>query len=806
MSALCSLADLERWVAWRSELHGGKRRKVPYSPKGGKAKADDPLTWGTLAAAEARAAKILNGQGGGIGINLGDIGGDTYLAGGDLDTCLSEDGALAPWAEAILAAVPSYAEISPSHRGVKLFFYVASEDVRPFLELTGITNPSQWGFKRSIGHDARDHGPAIELYFAARYFTVTGDRWVTQPDKVTPLDWPSLERLARLIPPARSRAKGADNSRRAIAFRKGAALIRAGYSFEQFVDALHADPETAAWSREKGEPYNMRELRRIWDRAAADQQPLRIIKVLAGLRHHAADQGLEALVAAGTPFYQRDLKLVRVCRTQAKASDGNIVSVPTITPVVFAMLGRALGVAARWEKITGKGETIRIDPPSEVVAQIAGMAGEWPFPPLTGVIGTPTLRPDGSLLITEGYDSITGLVLTDLPQMPSIPDRPTRAAAETALELLKELLTEFPFANEESRSVALSMLLTPVLRGALSPAVPLHVVTAPEAGTGKSYLADIASAIAGGDRCAVLAQAPDQSETEKRLIGAALAGHPIIALDNCSKLLIGDFLCQVTERPVLQLRALGTSAMVRVGNSFTVFANGNNVTVGADVVRRTLQCALDANMENPEERHFRADPLRIVLTDRGRYVAACLTIARAYIVAGKPERQPALPSFEAWSNVVRSALVWLGSADPVRTSSYLRAEDPLRQTRTEVFHAWASELGLSDSGYLSSQIADAAEQRDPYGAWVHPTLREALLMVARARGKGEARIDARRLGLWLHKTTNSIAAGHKLTVDRQDSTRPRWILRPVERCGDAGVAGVASALSREKFWLGWDLS
>ena len=43
-------------------------------------------------------------------------------------------------------------------------------------------------------------------------------------------------------------------------------------------------------------------------------------------------------------------------------------------------------------------------------------------------------------------------------------------------------------------------------------------------------------------------------ETEKRLIGAALNGHPIIALDNCNSILRGDFLCQVTERPTLGVR------------------------------------------------------------------------------------------------------------------------------------------------------------------------------------------------------------------------------------------------------------
>lgn len=81
-------------------------------------------------------------------------------------------------------------------------------------------------------------------------------------------------------------------------------------------------------------------------------------------------------------------------------------------------------------------------------------------------------------------------------------------------------------------TVAMSMLLTPVLRGA-TPAVPMHLVTAPQAGTAKSYLADVASMIATGERIAAVAVAPNPEETEKRLVGSALAGHPVIGLDNC---------------------------------------------------------------------------------------------------------------------------------------------------------------------------------------------------------------------------------------------------------------------------------
>ena len=39
------------------------------------------------------------------------------------------------------------------------------------------------------------------------------------------------------------------------------------------------------------------------------------------------------------------------------------------------------------------------------------MIGEWPFPPLRGVIATQTMRHDGTLLTKPGYDPATGPVL-----------------------------------------------------------------------------------------------------------------------------------------------------------------------------------------------------------------------------------------------------------------------------------------------------------------------------------------------------------------------------------------------------------
>lgn len=505
------------------------------------------------------------------------------------------------------------------------------------------------------------------------------------------------------------------------------------------------------------------------------------ITVFKGRLHEAADEGLEAMHSMGIEFYQRDRAMVRVARIKAKASDGSDVTTPGIVLVTLPMLRRAMGQSARWEKYNDKHDLITIDPPKDVVEQIAAMVGEWPFHALVGVINVPLLRPDGSLLLEEGYDEATGFALLAPPKMPAIPDRPTKDDAVRALTLLEGLLQEFPFVggkDSESKSVALSKLMTPVLRPSLQPAVPIHLVTKPAAGTGGSYLSDVASAIATGEKCAVMSLSKNPEETEKRLIGAAISGRPIIALDNSGTPLDGDFLCQVSERPILELRPLGTSQTVRLANSFTVFANGNHASVTNDVVRRTIVCSLDANMEAPWTREFKQDPFAMVLADRGKYIAAILTMARAYIVAGRPGKLKPLASYPGWSDIVRSALVWLDKADPVATMAASAVEDEPRQQRAAVFRAWATEY-VPNASVSTADLIEAADAVDTYG-WIRPALRDALLAVAEQRGPMSTKsICSRRLGKWLANNVNNISGAYKLTPDRSDQYRPKWRLEKV---------------------------
>jgi putative DNA primase/helicase len=112
--------------------------------------------------------------------------------------------------------------------------------------------------------------------------------------------------------------------------------------------------------------------------------------------------------------------------------------------------------------------------------------------------------------------------------------------------------------GDTDRAVALSGLFTALVRPSMLTA-PLHLHSASTPGTGKSYLVDLFSAIATGQRCPVIGAPKSEEELEKRLGGMIMKGVPIISLDNVEHDLGGPALCQVTERPRVSLRILGQS-------------------------------------------------------------------------------------------------------------------------------------------------------------------------------------------------------------------------------------------------------
>jgi putative DNA primase/helicase len=111
--------------------------------------------------------------------------------------------------------------------------------------------------------------------------------------------------------------------------------------------------------------------------------------------------------------------------------------------------------------------------------------------------------------------------------------------------------------SEVDRAVALSLLLTAIARPVL-PAVPMHCVDSPEAGSGKSLLVDVASILASSVPASVMDFGRDAVVAGKRLDAMMLAGDPIIAIDNVEVPLEGAVLCQILTQAARRIRVLGT--------------------------------------------------------------------------------------------------------------------------------------------------------------------------------------------------------------------------------------------------------
>ena len=275
---LTGLRDAPRWVGW-AERDG---RKMPFDPnrRGNAAKADDPSTWGGLADARACAARLLGKGGkGGVGVQLGDLGNGFTLAGVDLDSCLDPaTGELEGWAAEVIERFGSYAEVSPSGRGVKLFFLIKSGDVAAVRTAMGRT--AEGKPRHGISWSQGAHRE-IALHLSNRYFAVTGRELGVDPayaelvavnDNLKVIGRADLLWLIREAGPAFKggrKTKTRDDTASGALFRLARKIKLEGGSREDFEAAVADDPEAAAHAAKEGQ----RAVDRAWNRNPEPRDP-----------------------------------------------------------------------------------------------------------------------------------------------------------------------------------------------------------------------------------------------------------------------------------------------------------------------------------------------------------------------------------------------------------------------------------------------------------------------------------------------------------------------------------------------------
>jgi putative DNA primase/helicase len=214
------------------------------------------------------------------------------------------------------------------------------------------------------------------------------------------------------------------------------------------------------------------------------------------------------------------------------------------------------------------------------------------------------------------------------------------------------------------------------------------------------------------------------------------------------------------------------------------------MAVHDDLNRRVVMAWMDAQLERPELRLFNADPFATVLKDRGKYIAAVLTVVRGYLADPTGIDVTPLAGFDQYTHLVREPLVWLGRADPARTMDALHAADPVINELTAVMAAWEGTIGLNKpitAATIVSSIEEPpmpqrkdhqslsndqwhAQQTDIRARWRE--LNEALNAITEHGGK----ITAAALGYWLRRNSKRIVNGRKFVSRPGHGGVMQWCL------------------------------
>jgi Bifunctional DNA primase/polymerase, N-terminal len=165
------------------------------------------------------------------------------------------------------------------------------------------------------------------------------------------------------------------------------------------------------------------------------------------------NQAEVALESADTPIFQRGGYLVRVVRQDYQNCPGveNLHMGPlNIVDIEHHWLTEQLTKAAVFVS-ERDGHKCRSKPTKDFCDKLnIGRRGQWCWPVLKGIIESPTLRPDWSVVQDPGYDLATGLFLdTGAAGFERVPEAPTREDASAALEKFVELIKGFPFSPDE---------------------------------------------------------------------------------------------------------------------------------------------------------------------------------------------------------------------------------------------------------------------------------------------------------------------------------------------------------------------
>ncbi len=469
-------------------------------------------------------------------------------------------------------------------------------------------------------------------------------------------------------------------------------------------------------------------------------------------------------------------------------------------------------------RVNNDGERVRVikDCPPRLAKILIGAKSYWGgIPRLDGVVNHPLCRPDGSLVIGEGYDKVTKtlLVKTDLSEDWHIAPDPNIVTAGKALYQLLYPFRLFPFETTVDRSVFLAAMMTAVVRPVVT-TTPGFLLEATTPGTGKTLLAQCIGALQTGQTPPASAPPETEEELQKVLLSSLLTNSKTILFDNIEKPMKSAALCGFLTSHSFGGRVLGASRTVNLPNRTMLMLTGNNVSVLGDLNRRILRCKIVADVERPDKREFDFCPLEYTKAHRLEMIKAVLTLIRAAITH-KAKRPNNAGSYNQWNQLVRSTVCWLaetrsfGQMVDIDGSSWSKIPeltDPLK-----AFDAgFDADPELQNLGLLLSvllnvfanknfSVADIVSASQAYHLSGMKLLHQELALVVNEIASDRSSINNRKLGQYLQRYIGRIVGGLVLINSGKNRSSKCNMFRIESKIsGVTGISGVSELQYREK--------
>jgi len=506
------------------------------------------------------------------------------------------------------------------------------------------------------------------------------------------------------------------------------------------------------------------------DSEPAPAEVLRPTIVLTGRHmHEVTEDAIRAISEANDPpiLFHRAGAPVRVCRDEQDRAKIQSLTEHALRGVMDRV---AVWLSIKMMKEGGFKE-IPEYPPISIVRDILGQpSDEWRLPPLVGIATSPILHLDGTIHATVGYDEVTRMYLMPEPgfMLAPVPDDPTHDEVEAAKDLILEIFWDFPFVDEASRWNAVGAFLTGVFRPIIDGPCPCWLLTKPQAGSGASLMQNAVYMAITGVTPPASVTPKTKEEWSKRIMSILRGGSPLHIWDNLEGSLKSDVLASLLTAREWSDRILGVTEDAALPARTVWFGNGNNVQIGGDLARRVILSRIDAEVAMPWLREdFRHPDLILwVRENRGRLIAAALTLGLAWVRAGCPEPEKVSPlgGFEGWRHVVGGVLEYAGATEFMANAMdvFVEGDSDLRQWEgflSAVFDEFGSNpWTVSD---LKVRLDREVKEVTSFRTLIHETLPDDISdafadphrSFSKVCGKALARQEGRRFpsGLMLHR-------------------------------------------------------